>query len=170
MPAPTIFLIGFMGSGKTTLGKKLAAKLGYRFVDLDAVVVAENQSTGVAQLIDVKGIDYFRRAENEVLKKLDLQNAVVSTGGGTPCYFDSLEWMKAHGTVVYLDVDEKSLFNRLQTTNLHERPLLRNLDEVGLKTFIHEKLQERLPYYRQAHISFNPVNQKLEELVGLLAN
>ncbi len=162
---PLVFLIGFMGSGKTTLGKKLAHKLNVPFIDIDEQVVSQHQVASISELIAANGIDFFRQAESEVLKSLVMEAAVVSTGGGTPCYFDNLEWMKGRGEVVFLKVDEGVIFSRLKTTNLAERPLLKDLDEEGLKSFIHEKLEERLPYYNQAHIIFEPVKEKIEELV-----
>ena len=178
MDAPsTVFLIGFMGAGKTTFGKKLAAKLGLQFVDLDEEIVkleerrpetGVNSPASVKDLIELRGIDYFRKAEADTLRQLDLDKKLISTGGGAPCYYNNMQWMKEHGTVVFLNVDEGVIYSRLKATNLDERPLLKGLDDEGLKTFIHEKLQERLPVYQQAHIQFNPVKQKPEELVNVL--
>jgi len=166
----TVFLIGFMGSGKTTFGKKLAAKLHFKFIDLDSELCLRNGVESVKFFIEHYGIDAFRKTENETLKSLELNNAVISTGGGTPCYFDALEWMKLSGTVVFLSVEEGVILSRLKTTDLLERPLLIGLDDEGLKTFIHEKLQERLPFYQQAHITFDPVRHKIEELLDILNN
>ena len=162
---PLTFLIGFMGSGKTTLGKKLATKLKVEFIDIDELLVQQQQVTGIKELIDTKGMDYFRQAESEVLKRITTQNAVVSTGGGTPCYFDNMNWMKRSGGVVFLQMDEGVIFSRLKTTRLEDRPLLKDLDDEGLKTFIHEKLAERMPYYSQADIIFDPVHGKINDLV-----
>jgi shikimate kinase len=166
---PVIFLIGFMGSGKTTFGKKLAAKLKVEFIDIDEMVVAKYNVTGIKELIETNGMDFFRKAESDILKSLDQNDAVVSTGGGTPCYFDNMDWMKSRGVVVFLQLDEGIIFSRLKTTNLGQRPLLKDLDDEGLKTFIHEKLQERMPYYRQADITFNPVHEKIDALVAKMA-
>lgn len=164
----TIFLIGFMGAGKTTFGKKLANKLSFHFIDLDEAVCAAYGYPSVTTLVGEKGIDFFREAESKTLRKVDLQDKVISTGGGTPCYYDSIAWMKEHGTVIYLDMDEKTLFNRLRQSNMNERPLLKDLNDEGLQQFIHDKLQERLPFYTQAHISFNVLKGKVEELVAQL--
>lgn len=164
----TIFLIGFMGAGKTTFGKRLANKLSLQFLDLDEAVCAAYGYPSVTALVDEKGIDFFREAERKTLRELDLQDKVISTGGGTPCYYDSMAWMKEHGTVIYLDMDEKTLYNRLKQSDMNERPLLKGLDDEGLQAFIHDKLQERLPFYTQAHISFNPIREKAEELLGML--
>lgn len=164
----TVFLIGFMGAGKTTFGKKLAAKLQLSFIDLDKEVAQTHNAADVKQIIEEKGIDFFRTAESVTLKNLPLTNQLVSTGGGTPCCFDNMDWMKQHGTVIFLQVDEGVLFSRLKTTDMNQRPLLKGLDEDGLKSFIHEKLAERLPFYRQAHIIFNPVTGSIDDLVKLL--
>jgi len=158
-----------MGSGKTTFGKKLAAKLKVEFIDIDEMVVAKYNVTGIKELIETNGMDFFRKAESDILKSLDQNDAVVSTGGGTPCYFDNMDWMKSRGVVVFLQLDEGIIFSRLKTTNLGQRPLLKDLDDEGLKTFIHEKLQERMPYYRQADITFNPVHEKIDALVAKMA-
>lgn len=169
----TIFLVGFMGSGKTTFGKKLAAKLALPLIDLDNEIInyykaqEENVHT-IKEIIEQNGLPYFRAIESETLRLIDVKSKVISTGGGTPCYFDNMEWMKRRGVVVFLQVDEGVLFSRLKNTDLEERPLLKDLDEEGLKSFIREKLEERLPIYTQAHITFNPVTQKIEELVEML--
>ncbi|MCX6199528.1 MAG: shikimate kinase [Bacteroidetes bacterium] len=161
----TVFLIGFMGSGKTTFGRKLAAKLKLKFIDLDEQICISNKVESIHSLIESKGFEYFRQTESETLKSLRPENRLVSTGGGTPCYLDNIDWMKSNGTVVFLQVDEGVLLSRLKNTDLEERPLLKGLDEEGLKTFISEKLKERLPFYEQAHFTFNPVNEKMEVLV-----
>jgi shikimate kinase len=169
----TIFLIGFMGSGKTTFGKKLAAKLLLPLVDLDQEVILHYQSQeenvhSIKEIIGQNGLPYFRAIESETLRLIDVNNKVISTGGGTPCHFDNMDWMKRRGVVIFLQVDEGVLFSRLKNTDLEERPLLKDLDEEGLKSFIHEKLLERLPIYSQAHITFNPVTQKIEDLMEML--
>lgn len=161
----TVFLIGFMGSGKTTFGKKLAAKLKLQFVDLDEQICISNKTESINSLIELKGFDNFRQTENETLKSLSLENSLVSTGGGTPCYFNNIDWMKQNGTVVFLQVDEGVLWSRLKSTDLEERPLLKGLDEEKLKNFISEKLKERIPFYEQAHFTFNPVTEKMDGLV-----
>lgn len=161
----TVFLIGFMGSGKTTFGKKVAAKLKLQFIDLDEQICITNKAESINRIIESKGFDYFRQTESETLKSLHIENSLISTGGGTPCYYSNIDWMKQNGTVVFLQVDEGVLLSRLKNTNLEERPLLKGLDEEGLKNFINEKLKERLPFYEQAHFVFNPVTEKMEALV-----
>src|SRR5579859_5234618 len=105
----TIFLIGFMASGKTYFGKKLARQLGLQFVDLDELVAEATGKQSVSDLINEKGMDYFRKAEEETLKALRPERIVVATGGGTPCFSDNLEWMKARGVVIFLNVHELAI-------------------------------------------------------------
>lgn len=153
-----------MGSGKTTIGRKLAAKLGYEFMDLDAAI-EKAEGMYIRDIINEKSEAYFREVESHTLKLLDLSNKVISTGGGTPYYFDNMDWMKMNGTVIYIALDEAALYSRLKMTDLENRPLLKGLDDEGLKAFIHNKLTEREPYYAQAHLRFNPIR---ESVVGLI--
>lgn len=165
MSVSTIFLVGFMGSGKTTIGKKLAAKLGCEFIDLDAVI-EQAEEMYIRDIINQKGEPYFREVESKTLQQLDLTDKVIATGGGTPYYFDNMDWMKANGLAVYIELEEAILFSRLKTTNLTNRPLLQGLDDDGLKQFIHNKLEERSPYYYQAQIVYNPMKESMEELIA----
>lgn len=164
-----IFLIGFMGSGKTTIGKKLAAKLGCGFIDLDAAI-EYTEGMFIRDIIGAKGEHYFRELESRVLKQLEHTDKVIATGGGTPCFFDNIEWMRSNGRVVYVELDEAALFSRLKTTNLEHRPLLKGLDDDGLKVFIHNKLAERKAYYELADVRFNPIRQSIEDLITILAS
>ncbi len=165
----TIFLIGFMGAGKTTLGKKLANRLQLPYVDLDAHLCAKLNIPDVKSLVEVQGLEFFRKAESATLKDLELPAGVVSTGGGTPCYYDNMDWMLANGKVVYLQLDEKTLFNRLRQSDLSTRPLLKDLDEEGLQAFISEKLNERMPFYSRAPFVYDPLHQNVDDLMALLA-
>jgi len=165
----TTFLIGFMGSGKTTIGKKLAAKLGFGFIDLDAAI-EEIEGMYIRDIIETKGESYFRKVESDTLRRLDLVDKVISTGGGTPCFFDNMTWMKSKGRVVYIELDEAALFSRLKTTNLEHRPLLKGLDDEGLKQFIHAKLTERKAYYEQADLRYDPIRESIGDLVSALAS
>lgn len=163
----TIFLIGFMGSGKTTIGKKLATKLKCEFIDLDAVI-EQAEGRYIRDIIADSGESYFRKVESQSLQQLDLIDKVIATGGGTPYYFDNMDWMKINGIAVYIELDEGVLFSRLKTTNLENRPLLKGLDDEGLKKFIHDKLEERGPYYYQAQVVFDPMKESLENLVDAI--
>lgn len=152
-----IFLIGFMGCGKTTLGKKLAAKIGYELLDLDHEI-ERLAGTSVADYFAAHGEDAFRKFESETLKNhLYPENCVVATGGGTPCFFDNMEWMNANGTTVFIQLSAFSLAKRLEKGRA-KRPLLANLDEAGVVRFIEEKLQDRNPYYQQAEFILSGIN------------
>lgn len=147
-----IFLIGFMGSGKTTLGKQLAAELGCRFIDQDsAIEKAEKMS--ITEIFSLKGEAKFREIERLTLAELALRdNIVVATGGGAPCFFDNAETMKKSGISIYLKVSPQTLFNRLRVANAH-RPLISAKSDQELLAFITTKLAEREVYYRQSTIT-----------------
>jgi len=134
-----IFLVGFMGCGKTTLGRKLANRLGYDFMDLDHILEAKEGMT-IAEYFAKHGEDAFRRLESEVLKHTRYpEHAVVSTGGGLPCFFDNIGWMNAHGKTIYIKLSPKTLADRLEKEK-EERPLLRQHHGEALVAFIADKL------------------------------
>ncbi|MEO6166084.1 MAG: shikimate kinase [Chitinophagales bacterium] len=146
-----IFLIGFMGSGKTTVGKQLASILHYDFIDLDEYIESKEQST-ISNLFEVKGESYFREKESYYLKSLDaMERLVLSTGGGTPCFFDNMDWMNANGTTVYLKAVPKLLADRLKKEREH-RPLLKGKSDTEVIDFIHDKLMEREIFYLSAKV------------------
>jgi shikimate kinase len=164
-----IFLIGFMGCGKTTLGRKMANRLGYPFMDLDHVLEARAGMT-IAQYFAKFGEDAFRKLESEVLKKTDYhQHMVVSTGGGLPCFFDNMEWMNAHGKSVYIKLSPKTLAMRLENEK-EERPLLREKHGDELVAFIAGKLIEREPFYTKATVVTDGLSLTAEKVEGLLKN
>jgi shikimate kinase len=164
---PVVFIIGFMGSGKTTIAKKLAARMHYDCVDLDSAI-EKTEGLYIRDIIKEKGEGYFREIEAHTLKHLPLTKKIIATGGGTPCYFDNIQWMKSKGTVVFVDMEEGMLFSRLKSTNIEYRPLLKDLDDDGLKAFIHEKLQERLPYYLQADLTISGKDISVADLAEKL--
>jgi len=163
----TIFLIGFMGVGKTTLGKRLGAKCGLQFLDLDELIV-QHAGLSIHDLIIQHGEEYFRVIESQVLRSVNVENTLLSTGGGCPCYHHNMDWMKEHGITLWLDLDEKMILSRLKTTDLSQRPLLKGMNEESLATFIHHKLAERLPYYKQAQIRYHAMQEDLESLLERL--
>jgi shikimate kinase len=162
-----IFLIGFMGSGKTTLGRKLAARMQYEFIDLDHKL-EQQVELSIAEYFSFFGEDSFRKKEAEVLKKTAYpENAVISTGGGLPCFFDNMDWMKANGKVVYLKLPPKTLADRLENGK-EERPLLQDKHGEELIAFIEQKLGEREKFYAQANIIADGLSltaEKLEEIL-----
>ena len=148
-----IFLIGYMGSGKTTVGKLLAARLGYSFVDMDAHI-EEQQFKSVSKIFAERGEDEFRLLEQKCLHEVaQFDDVIISTGGGAPCFFDNMDYMNACGDTVFLQVEPEVLFHRLKVAK-QQRPLLANKSDEELMNFICEALQKRHPFYSQAKFLF----------------
>lgn len=144
-----IYLIGYMGCGKTTAGKKLASKLGYSFIDLDELIES-NQNKSIANIFEDEGQEIFRKIEREALHTtFNLTNSVISTGGGAPCFFDNIEQMNSHGKTVYIQLSPKALVSRLSSAK-NERPLIKGKSDDELLDFIEKALLEREPFYIKA--------------------
>jgi len=166
-----IFLIGFMGSGKTHWGKLLSAKLQLPFRDLDSAIV-EKEERSVSDIFAEKGEEYFRYLEKEVLEELvgQEESFILSCGGGTPCFFNNIEFMKKSGKVLWLNTSVDVLKERLLKERM-SRPLIREIDEGELKRYIIRKLTERKMYYEQADAMVNEESVTLDELIrSLLQN
>ena len=162
-----IFLIGFMGSGKTTLGRKLANHLGWEFIDLDHKL-EQQVELSIAEYFSFFGEDSFRKLEGEVLRKtIYPMNAVISTGGGLPCFFDNMDWMNQHGKTVYIKLSPKTLADRLENGK-EERPLLQEKHGDALIAFIEQKLAERETFYNQANVIADGINLTTEKLEQIL--
>jgi shikimate kinase len=163
-----IFLIGFMGSGKTHWGRLLSKKLGLTFYDLDTVIV-EQEKKSVSDIFADKGEEYFRYKETEALERIaDEKNGfILSCGGGTPCFFNNIEFMKKSGKVIWLNTSTDVLKQRLLRER-KSRPLIREVDESDLERYIVRKLSERRMYYQQADVMVNEESVTLEELIRLL--
>ncbi|RZM27547.1 MAG: shikimate kinase [Pedobacter sp.] len=158
-----IFLIGFMGCGKTTMGKKLAAKLDCPFFDLDHQIEAEMGQT-IATYFTEHGEAAFRQLENKKIKAFSYpKHAVIATGGGTPCYFDNIDWMNENGLTIYINMPAQALAKRLEKGKA-KRPLLHGLDTEGLISFIEQKLKDRNPFYRQAKLIVSGIGLNAETL------
>ena len=161
-----IFLIGYMGCGKSTKAKQLAHRLDSPVIDLDAEIVSKTGKT-IAEYFAEFGEKGFRDYESEMLKSFDYpENCVVATGGGLPCFFDNMEWMNANGETVYLQMEPAALVSRLH--NRQKRPLIKDLDDEQLLEFIKVKLAERNPFYTKAKVivdAFDLDAEKLEEAI-----
>jgi shikimate kinase len=153
----TIFFIGFMGCGKSYVGKKVADQLGYKFVDLDAYIV-ENEGLSIFEIFEKYDENHFRLLEKKYLAHFfNEKNTVVATGGGAPCFFDNLEKMNENGLTIYLFANTNILFERLEKERNH-RPLLKGKSDDELKDFIAQKLNERSSFYDQAEAIFEVKN------------
>ena len=162
-----IYLIGFMGSGKTTLGHQLASSLGLSFIDLDKYIEERNFKT-VPQIFSEFGEDVFRHYERKALEEVsDFNDVVVSTGGGTPCFYDNMKLMNITGITLFLDLDIPTIVERLLKSKT-DRPLIRGKSIEELTALIHEMLQKRLPYYEQAQLRISLSDSLLDEVLDCI--
>ena len=144
-----IILIGYMGAGKTTIGKALAKALGVTFYDLDWYIETRMRRT-VKQIFDAEGEDGFRRIEYNMLHEVaEFENVVISCGGGTPCFFDNFDYMNRQGKVVYLKASPEVLYEHLKL-GMAVRPLLLNKTPEQVREFIVEQLAHREQFYSKA--------------------
>ncbi|MBD5267652.1 MAG: shikimate kinase [Bacteroides sp.] len=144
-----IFLIGYMGCGKSTLGRTVSAMTGIQFIDLDSYIEGRFRMT-VSALFAERGEDGFRDIERAMLHEVgEFENVLVACGGGTPCFFDNMEWMNAHGTTVFLDTSIDKLFARLKRGK-HKRPLIADKNDDELLEFINRALEGRMAHYSKA--------------------
>ncbi len=149
-----IYLVGYMGAGKTTAGRLLADKLGWRFVDLDdAFEQIHGYST--AEYIRRFGLEEFRKKEKYVVEDLadqiPFEHIIYATGGGYPCWEDNMECLRELGTSIYIRWKPEHLAKRLSLTDLSERPVLQGRTEEELLAFIAPQLEAREPFYSKAH-------------------
>ncbi|WP_071147466.1 shikimate kinase [Bacteroides ihuae] len=149
-----IFLTGYMGAGKTTLGKAFARKNNLSFIDLDWYLEGHFHKT-VQELFVEYSETGFRELERNMLHEVAaFENVVISTGGGTPCFFDNMEFMNGCGQTVFLNVNPDVLFHRLRVAK-QQRPILQGKKDQELILFITEALEKRAPFYTQAQYVFN---------------
>ncbi|MDO5447936.1 MAG: shikimate kinase [Prevotellaceae bacterium] len=170
-----IFFVGYMGAGKTTFGRALAKDLNLDFYDLDSYISSRRHSL-IPQIFEEKGADEFRKIERDLLHEVAwFENVVVSCGGGTPCFFDNIEFMNSQGETFYLKTSVEEILKHLQNTRT-ERPLLKGKSGKELEDFINAQLAEREPFYCKAkHIidisdatSKDKIVDKLIEIKAML--
>lgn len=148
-----IFLIGYMGCGKSTLGRIASSMSDRSFIDLDSYIEGRFHAT-IREIFAERGEERFRELERAMLHEVGLfEDVIVACGGGTPCFFDNMEWMNAHGTTVYLDTSVDKLFTRLKRGR-HKRPLIAEKTDEELRDFIVKALEGRMPHYSKAKIVF----------------
>jgi len=144
-----IVLVGYMGCGKTLLGSKVSKVTGMEFLDLDTII-EEQEEDSVSNIFNLHGEDKFRQIEHQVLKDTLLKdNIIVATGGGTPCFLNNMQLIKETGKVFYLKLGAKALFGRLVNSK-QQRPLISDLSDEELKTYIEKTILERERYYLAA--------------------
>lgn len=161
-----IFLIGYMGCGKSTLGKQLAAKLDYHFEDLDRYIEKRNNCS-IPSFFKRYGEHIFRKEERHRLTELCVEeDIVIAVGGGTPCFKNNMELMNYWGKTIFINSSLEFLFERLKNRTAH-RPLLANKTEEELLAFISKNYEERLPYYQKASYSVQAENIRVEDLLPL---
>lgn len=160
-----IFLIGFMGSGKSYWGSQLSEKLKIPFFDLDEQVET-NEGKSINELFAEHGEEYFRLLEKEVMHILTESHPsfIMATGGGTPCYFNNIDYMNNKGTTVWINTPVDLLFERLVKEKAN-RPLLKDLTDDQLRGFILKKYADRKIYYEQCALIMDEENKSIENFV-----
>lgn len=147
------FLVGMPASGKSTIGKLVAAQLGLRFFDLDHLIVEKN-GMEITEIFALKGEDFFRQTEREQLKNV-IENHpgfVLAAGGGTPCFFDNMDLMNKNGITIFLNVDIDDLHKKLSLKGIQKRPLLKDKSTDELYEELITKFDQRKSYYLKSKI------------------
>ena len=149
-----VILVGYMGSGKTTVGKALSKATGMMFYDLDWYIESRMHKT-ISQIFAERGEEAFRQIEYNMLHEVaEFEDVIISCGGGTPCFFDNMDYLNQQGDVVYLKASPETLYKHLLMAKV-ERPLLKNKTADELISYISGHLQERLPYYQKARYTLD---------------
>lgn len=159
-----IYLVGYMGAGKTTAARCLAQRLGWEVADTDDLFEAKYKIS-VCDFFNKYDEPLYRKLESEVLKETEkLENVVISTGGGTACYFDNMDWMNQHGLTVFLRISQKAVVDRLIHAK-RKRPLAEGKSEEELAAFVEQHYTRRLPFYEQARITVKAEDLDLDGLM-----
>ncbi len=149
-----IILIGYMGAGQSTVGKALSKELGIIFYDLDWYIESRMRKT-VSQIFAERGEEGFRKIEYNMLHEVaEFEDVIISCGGGTPCFFDNMDYLNQQGQVVYLKADPEVLYKHLLMARV-ERPLLKGKSKEELLTCIKEQLEKREPFYTKARYTLD---------------
>ena len=164
-----IYLTGFMGSGKSTIGRDLSKKMQTEFLDLDDQI-EKNYKTSIPLIFEKYDESAFRKLENEVLHQtINSKNVIIATGGGTPCFYDNMDWMNRHGLTVYIKMSPVLLTKRVLNAK-KVRPLIRHKSEAEVLDFIKQKLPERELFYNKADIVFWGDKFNLNKLFDEIVN
>ncbi len=173
MEKKNIILIGYMGVGKTTLGQSLSRKLNCKFCDLDWFI-EENMDKTISQIFAEHGEDGFRRVEQQMLHKVaEKENMVISVGGGTPCFFDNIEFMNEHAKTIYIQASPETLKTHIRMGN-SKRPLVDGKTDEEMLQYIIKSLKKREPFYLKAHykvqIGTITNNEQIDKYVDAIRN
>ncbi|TXH22019.1 MAG: shikimate kinase [Chitinophagaceae bacterium] len=165
-----IYLLGFMGAGKSFWGKQLSKKLQYPLLDLDNYI-EEQEGKTINNIFLENGEEYFRQLEQKYLQTLSQNNQdiIISCGGGTPCFFNNIDFMNEQGVTVWLNIPEDIILGRLRQ-NKQKRPLIKDLDDTALRQYIQKKMAERKMYYAQSKIKVDDAQIDLDKLVNDIEN
>ena len=162
-----IYLVGYMGAGKSTTSKRLANKLGWEAYDTDRLF-EERFKISINDFFHKYDANLYRKLETQILHDtLKYDNAVIATGGGTPCFNNNMEWMNQHGFTVFLKVSPQSAISRLSQSKV-KRPILIDKTQEELAEFIMKNYAERLPFYEQAQLTFKGEDCDVEQLTTLI--
>lgn len=163
-----IYLIGFMGSGKSSTGRKIASSLHWAFADTDKIV-EEQEGAEVPEIFAQRGEEYFREAEGRALRMASGRTrTVVACGGGTPCSSDNIAIMRSTGVIVYLKLPAEALASRLRRSRT-VRPLLQDAGEEELTIRVQKLLAQRTEWYEMADLVLDGVNDTPEEMTSHIA-
>ena len=164
-----LYLIGYMASGKSTIGRKIAKRTELTFFDTDKMV-EEAEGAAVADIITYAGEEYFREAERRALEQTaEVENAIISTGGGLPVWGDNQAWIAEQGMSVYLKRTPEQILSRLSPHGRQKRPKFRGKSDEELLQFMHEHLAEREPIYEKADMVIDCEEVSDEEIVERLS-
>ena len=163
-----IYLIGYMGCGKSTLGRRLSDHLNMQFVDMDQFIEMRNHKT-IPWIFEEEGEAEFRNKERKALEELaEFTDIIIATGGGAPCFFDNIDLMNRSGKTIYINIDPAILADRLLKSKT-ERPLIKGKSKDELVAFIDETLKKRNHFYKQAKFEITQPDIDLNEIEKLIS-
>lgn len=164
-------MVGYAGSGKSSLGKRLARRMGLRFVDTDNVV-EQQVGAPIADIFHYEGEEYFRIAERRAVESLanEAMDLVIATGGGLPTWRDNMEWMLRSGVTIYLRRSPEQILSRLSAYGREKRPMFRGKSDEELLEFMRQQMAAREEYYAQAHISVDCTTMSDDDVVEYIVN
>ena len=162
-----IYIIGYMGCGKSTLGRKLASYAGLQFLDMDHYIESRHCKS-VPQIFAEEGEEVFRQKERKALEELsEFTNVIIATGGGAPCFFDNMELMNRTGKTIYLNINPRILAERLLESK-NERPLIKGKSKKELIQYIATTLKHRDKFYSKAHYQITVPDVELEKVLKMI--